>query len=392
MFAADGTETPRSLAEGELSGIGGAGKLEFHDAEGRDIAGGGGTVTANSMPEALATVEQALERAGLQGVDAVGYRVVHPGPRLKGHQRITPEVMAELKGAARFAPLHDPVAVELIEEMMRRMPQVPHFACFDTVFHETIPEVARTYALPEEVRTEGVRRYGFHGLSCESIVQEMKALRGDDVPTSFVIAHLGSGCSVTAVVKGVSVYTTMGLTPTGGVVMGTRPGDLDPGVMLYLLRRKGATVESVEGMVNRESGLKALGGANDMRELRRRASGGGKDAEAAQQAIAVFCESVSRAVAAELVMASVDALVFTGGIGQHDDMTRGAIAKLLRKLGAEIDAAENGKELSGAAVRKISSQGSRVAMYAARPDEDGMIARHVVAMCSVSQREPENQP
>src|SRR5947209_3341318 len=139
----------------------------------------------------------------------------------------------------------------------------------------SVQEGARTYALPEEVRCEGVRRYGFHGLSCESVVQEMR--EGGVVAERFVIAHLGSGCSVTSVKDGRSVYNTMGLTPTGGVMMGTRPGDLDPGVLLYLLRREGETVESVEAMLNREAGLKALGGVNDMRELRRRALDGNAD-------------------------------------------------------------------------------------------------------------------
>ena len=136
-----------------------------------------------------------------------------------------------------FAPLHDPAVIEVIKEMMERFPDVGHYACFDTVFHQTMPEAATTYPIPVEYREQGVRRYGFHGLSCESIVRQLRAEKGIQFPKRMVIAHLGSGCSVTALVDGRSVDTTMGLTPTGGVVMGTRPGDLDPGLVLYLLRQ-----------------------------------------------------------------------------------------------------------------------------------------------------------
>ncbi len=178
-------------------------------------------------------------------MDAVGYRVVHPGAKLDRHVRITDAVMRDLEEAVVFAPLHDPTAIEIIRETMERFPEAKHYAVFDTVFHETMPDEATTYAIPEEFRERGVRRYGFHGLSCESIVRQMldAAERGEmKFPRRMVIAHLGSGCSVTALVKGRSVDTTMGLTPTGGVVMGTRPGDLDPGLVLYLLRQMGGIV------------------------------------------------------------------------------------------------------------------------------------------------------
>ena len=368
----------RLMADGELSGIGEDAELTFRDAEGRDLAAGLGKAQAGSMREGLSTVERALESAGLAAADAVGYRVVHPGPRLKGHQRITPEVLSELKDAVRFAPLHEPVALELMEEMMRRVPGVPHVACFDTVFHETMPEVARTYALPREVREEGVRRYGFHGLSCESVMEEMREGRVDAVRGRFVIAHLGSGCSVTAVVNGQSVYTTMGMTPAGGVVMGTRPGDLDPGVMVYLLRRPGATVDSVEGMVNHASGLKALGGVNDMRELRRRASSGD---EKARLAIEVFVTSVARAIAGEMVLGGANWLVFTGGIGENDARTRIEVCGLLKALGLGIDESANEAGLGGDMLRRVSAEGARVAVYVARADEDRMIAQHVMKLC-----------
>ena len=269
---------------------------------------------------------------------------------------------------------------------MRRAPEVPRFACFDTVFHETMPEEATVYALPAEVRAEGVRRYGFHGLSCESIVMQMRAAKGRDFPRRMVIAHLGSGASVTACVDGRSVDTTMGLTPTGGVVMGTRPGDLDPGLMFYLLRRAGASVDSVEAMLNHAAGLKGLGGNNDMKELRAAAAGD----ELARLAIRVFCRSVVKAIAGFMALDGADALVFTGGIGEHDAASRQEIAQGLAGLGVAIDAAANRLEHAepglgvGRNVRRISEVNSRVAVYVVPAEEDMVIARHVAEMCGVS--------
>jgi acetate kinase len=381
MFAEDAGEL-RALYEGELSGIGGGEvKLEFHDAGGKDLSGELGAVKAGSIEEAIATVERAVRLGGLPAADAVGYRVVHPGAHLRGHQRLTPEVLAQLRKAVEFAPLHDPEALEIIGEMMRRMPDVPHFACFDTVFHETMPEEATVYALPEAVRKEGVRRYGFHGLSCESVVVQMRAAPAVGVPGRLLIAHLGSGCSVTACVDGKSVDTTMGLTPTGGVVMGTRPGDLDPGLVLYLLRRGGATVETVEAMLNHDSGLKALGGVNDMRALR---EAEGHDARA-RLAMTIFTHSLVKTIAGLAAVHRPSAVVFTGGIGEHDADTRSAVAEGLWAFGAAMDAAAN--ELPGSGLRKIGKEDSAIAMYVAPAEEDRMIARHVARMCKASLRD-----
>jgi acetate kinase len=382
IYAVEREDEARSLAEGELSGIGeGEAELTFRDKDGHDLAAQDGPVQAGSMHEALGMVERAIANAGLPAPEAVGYRVVHPGPSLKGHQRITPKVLAALKDAVRYAPLHEPMAIELIEAMMQRMPTVPHVACFDTVFHETIPEAQRTYALPGEVRAEGVRRYGFHGLSCESVVAEMSAALGAAMPERFAIAHLGSGCSVTACVGGASIYNSMGLTPAGGVVMGTRPGDLDPGVVLYLLRRQGATADSVEAMLNHHAGLKALGGINDMRELRRRSAGAGEDATKARMALQIFVSSVARSIAGLWALDGVEAVVFTGGIGEHDAASRLEISSMLTRLGIELDARANAAGIKGSAVGRISAESSRVAAYVARADEDRMIARHVGQIC-----------
>ncbi len=377
VAAGTGAAESRTLYEGELGGIGGRlEKLAFRDAAGNDLSGRLGKVKIGTMEEAFGVVERAVGLDGLPPPDAVGYRVVHPGAHLRGHQRLTADVLAQLREACEFAPLHDPEALEIIEEMMRRFSGVPHIACFDTVFHETMPEEATVYALPYSVRKQGVRRYGFHGLSCESVVAQLREAVGVEFPRSMLIAHLGSGCSVTACIDGKSVDTTMGLTPTGGVMMGTRTGDIDPGVVLFLMRQAGATADSVERMIDGDAGLKALGGVNDMRELRRRATAG--DART-QLAIRVFCRTLVKTVAGLAALHNPTAVVFTGGIGEHDALTRRAIAVGLWAFGAEMEDAAN--ELPAKGLRKISEEDSRIALYVVPAEEDRMIARHVARMC-----------
>jgi len=385
MYGEGGGEF-RSMFAGELGGIGGRSpRLTFRDANGNDLSGKLGEVKIGSMEEAIEVVERAVGAAGVPLPDAVGYRVVHPGPHLRGHQRLTREVLEELRSAVSFAPLHDPEALELIEKMMQRFPGLPHIACFDTVFHETMPDEATVYALPYAVRKQGVRRYGFHGLSCESIVAQMRDAQGITFPRRMVIAHLGSGCSVTACIDGKSVDTTMGLTPTGGVVMGTRTGDLDPGVVLFLLRQPGATVDSVERMIDGDAGLKALGGVNDMRELRKSAAEG---SQRTQLAIRIFGRTLVKAIGGFVALHGADAIVFTGGIGEHDAASRAEIAGGLLGFGVELDEIGNQVENQGVGqmVRKISDEDSRIAMYVAPAQEDRMIAQHVARMCRVSLR------
>lgn len=377
MFEEDGTEL-RRLYEGELSGVGSSeAKVEFRDSSGTDLTGSSGAVQAATMEQAIDIVERAVSLPTLPSVDAVGYRVVHPGPHLHGHQRVSPEVLARLREVAPFAPLHNPKDVQMIEEMQRRLPSVAHFVCFDTVFHETMPEEATTYALPQEVRNAGVRRYGFHGLSCESAVLRMRQTRV--LPSRLIIAHLGSGCSITACVEGRSVENTMGLTPAGGVVMGTRPGDLDPGILLYLLRQSGVTVDAIESMMNHDCGLKALGGINDMRELRSRAKQG--DAQAAL-AIRIFCRSIVKAIGGLIALYGADAVVFTGGIGEHDAASRAEIARAFQPFGLELDEAINNGQADQA--QRITVTKSRMAAYVIHAEEDLMIARHVIEMCHTS--------
>ncbi len=350
------------ILDGLADGIGrGGGTLELKDASGR---------TLRSESREFATQHDALgDAAGWiaelsdEKPCAIGHRVVHGGPHLIAHQPITPQVLKELRDCVHFAPLHIPLALELIEAAEQAYPQVPQFACFDTAFHSTIPEAASRFALPRELFDEGIRRYGFHGLSYESIISQL----GQHLPSRTVIAHLGSGASLCAVRDGKSVDTSMGLTPTGGIPMATRSGDLDPGVLLYLLRAKRADADSLEKMLNRESGLKALSdGKGDMRDLEHAADGG--DAKA-QLAIAIFCASIRKVIASyAAVLGGLDLLVFAGGIGEHSARVRRDVCGGLDFLGISADDIGNSRQDSKVLVCVVPSQ------------EDRQIARHCRTM------------
>jgi acetate kinase len=377
-----GPPWPSTLFTGEISGMGAA-QLEFtfRDANGRELSSPAKPKAATDPVDLL---ENAVCGAGIPAIDAVGYRVVHPGPLLDRHQRITDKVLGDLEQAVAFAPLHDPAAIALIREMMKRFPQARHYACFDTVFHQTMPAEASTYAIPAKYREQGVRRYGFHGLSCEGVVDDLRSAskRGKaSFPRRMVIAHLGSGCSVTALLDGRSVDNTMGLTPTGGVVMGTRPGDLDPGLVLYLLRQaegdRVAALSDVETIVNHQSGMVALSGQpNDMRATRKAAEAGNADAGLALQ---VFTRSVRKAIGAfAWLMGGLDAVVFTGGIGEHDGKSREEILRGLESFGVALDATAN--ESGGDELRQLSSADSPVVIWVVTAQEDRTIAVHVGQM------------
>jgi acetate kinase len=378
MFEAGGDEA-RSLFEGEVTGIGGAkGAFKFRDAGGRDLSGGRSEVEAKTPLQAIGLVVAAVSGEGLPRVDAVGYRVVHPGAKLDRHQRITDEVLKDLEEAVVFAPLHDPAVIEVIKDMMAKFPSVPHYACFDTVFHQTMPEEATTYPIPIEYRERGVRRYGFHGLSCESIVQRLRAQKTISFPKRMVIAHLGSGCSVTALVDGCSIDTTMGLTPTGGVVMGTRPGDLDPGLVLYLLREtKDSEVGALEKMLNHDAGMVALSGMpNDMKAVREAAAKGDARAKLATE---IFTRAVKKALGGFIaLMGGIDAVVFAGGIGEHDARSREEIVAGMQGLGISVNSGLN--EAWGDAVRVVSASDSLTSVLVVPTKEDWMIAIHVRQM------------
>jgi acetate kinase len=310
-------------------------------------------------------------RLGGEAPTAIGHRIVHGGPHLVEHQAITDELLKTLEASVHFAPLHIPAAVALVRATEKRYAGVAQFACFDTAFHQTMPPEAYTYAIPKRYRDAGVRRYGFHGLSYESIVHALQP----DVPRRLVVAHLGGGSSVCAIEEGRSVDTSMGVSPAGGVPMATRSGDLDPGVVLLMERESGdlqaMTPDETEYALNHESGLEALAGESDMQALLER------DDPDAKLALAIYCREVAKTVAGyATVMGGVDVLVFTGGIGEHSEVVRHEICDRLQTL--HLFEARAAKGIVAAADESDEDVDATVRVIAA--DEDGQIARHVVTL------------
>src|SRR5580692_8303743 len=285
-----------------------------------------------SQNNALATIAEAIRKHIHTAPVAVGHRVVHGGPRLLTHQLITPQVLDELRSATHFAPVHIPQALSLIASAQSLFPSAAQFACFDDVFHQTMPEVATHLPIPQRYFNAGVRRYGFHGLSYESLVHHF----GAQLPERSIFAHLGNGASLCALRHRKSIDTTMGLTPTGGIPMGTRSGDLDPGVFVYLLRTEQLGADEMEDLINHQSGLLALSsGESDVKSLEARARA--KDPQASL-ALNVFAISVRKAIGAYVaLLGGVDLLVFTGGIGEHSDYVRSAVTYGLEFLGLTSD-------------------------------------------------------
>jgi acetate kinase len=299
----------------------------------------------------------------------VGHRVVHGGADFVAPQLVSGEIVAALHGLVRIDPLHLPQAIDAIEALRDAFPDLPQVTCFDTAFHRTMPEVARAYPIPRAYRDEGVVRYGFHGLSYEYILDRLRAEDAAVAKTRIVVAHLGNGASMAAIEGGRSVDTTMGFTPTGGLVMGTRTGDLDPGLMLYFLEGRGMTAAQLAELVNARSGLLGVSGStSDMQELleRRRT-----DPEAAL-AVELFCYTARKYLGAlSAVLGGLDTLVFTGGIGEHAYQVRAEICRGLDFMGVRLDPALN---RAGAPI--ISDATGTVAVRVMATDEDAMIAAH----------------
>jgi acetate kinase len=336
--------------------------------------GSGGTLvseaaTLPSQRDAVARISAFLTTTGMPPPAAVGHRIVHGGPRLRQHCLVDEEVFSKLEAAAAFAPVHMPPALAVIAFAKEHFAGVPQVACFDTAFHSGLPDIARTLPIPKALRAEGVQRYGFHGLSCESIVRQL----GNEVPRRLIIAHLGNGASVTAVKDGKSIDTSMGLTPSGGVIMGTRSGDLDPGVLTYLAREKSFDAAMLEELVDHRSGLLGLSGTDsDMRRLREAASSNAD----ARLAIEMFCYSVRKQIAAMIAaLGGIDLLVFTGGIGETDARARAVICGSLSWFDISLD--EGG---AGSAGDPTSEPRPRCQVRALPSREDDQIVLHTWAL------------
>jgi acetate kinase len=363
-----GSSRTEMLLSGEAESIGSK-TAKFHAQDSRENAVLSETVSIPSQREAIIRIGRLLVDSKMPAPAAIGHRVVHGGQRLRQHCLIDDSVLRQLQAATALAPLHIPSALSVIRFAQEHFPGLPQVACFDTTFHAELAEVARVLPISKELQLEGIQRYGFHGLSCESIVHQF----GNGLPNRLVIAHLGNGASVTAVKGGKSIDTSMGLTPTGGVIMGTRSGDLDPGVLVYLMREKKFDAAMLEELVDHRSGLLGISGVgSDMRRLREAASANAD----ARLAIQMFCYSVRKQVAAMIAaLDGVDLIVFTGGIGENDGRARAAICGGLSWIGVRLDEARN-----RSAINPINDPASRCSVFVLASQEDEQIARHTWAL------------
>jgi acetate kinase len=322
-----GSSDEEPLLTGSAEGIGHSnGTLHIRSGDGTSLVQRQGI--HESQGQALSVLSTAISEHIHNAPVAVGHRVVHGGPKLYKHQLITPQVLDQLRAATHFAPLHIPQALSLIASAQSIFPSATQFACFDDAFHQTMPEVASRFALPRRYFDAGIRRYGFHGISYESLVHHF----GAKLPQRAIFAHLGNGSSLCALRNGKSIDTTMGLTPTGGIPMGTRSGDLDPGVILYLLRNEKLDAGKLEDLLNHQSGLFALSsGESDVKTLEERARSGDSQA---RLALDIFSVSVRKTIGAYMaLLGGVELLVFTGGIGEHSDHIRSTATAGLELLG-----------------------------------------------------------
>ena len=320
------------------------------------------------------------EHGYLSRLAAAGHRLVHGGSQYTAPRRITPVFLAELEQLVPLDPDHLPEAMAGIRFLAQKFPELPQVACFDTAFHNSLPTVARMYALPRRLYDSGIRRYGFHGLSYEYILHELRALDRVGSHGRVIIAHLGSGASMVAVQGGKSVDTSMGFTPLEGLVMGTRSGDVDPGALIYLLGQAKMSLTELDVHLNKQSGLLGVSGSsNDMRDLLAKAP---SDVRAAE-AVDLFCYRAKKYLGAyAAVLGGLDVLVFAGGIGEHAPEVRERICDGLLFLGIRLDSARN-----QANAPVISGPESRVDVRIIETKEDLMIARHVLAVLGGSKPE-----
>ena len=374
----------RAILTAQASGIGqGGGKLSIHDASGKELHSDNHHELA-SQEEALTTIAAALNENGGLTPTAVGHRVVHGGPQLRQHTLLTLAIFQKLEQSIHFAPLHLPASLRLIKQTAKLFPDLPQIVCFDTAFHQTMPAVATRLPVPQEFAAAGVKRYGFHGLSYESLIGQLRA-EPARLPDRIVLAHLGSGASLCAAYRGASVDTTMGMTPTGGIPMATRTGDLDPGVLFFMAREARLSVDALEQLVNHKAGLAAISsGTGDMQQLekamqnqissRNPATSQPQRAQAdhAALAFAIFATAIAKSIAALTVsLSGLDLLVFAGGIGEHSAPLRAAVLEKLAPFGIRIDAAANDHHAPW-----IQAPSSKVPIRILSAEEDLVIAAH----------------
>ena len=370
LFARQGADLVRRV-KGQVDGIGVRPRLKAGEVGGKSVdkelePGQGATV-----PAAMAAAGEWLRTELNVSAAAVGHRVVHGGPRFDRPVRVDAEIVEQLSQYETLAPLHQPNNLAPIRSLMERFPDLPQFACFDTSFHRGRDEVADCYAIPRRFYEAGIRRYGFHGLSYEFIAGKLKEIDPELADRKVIVAHLGSGASMCALHEGRSVKSTMGFTALDGLPMGTRPGQIDPGVVLHLILQEKMSPAQVQDMFYKECGLKGLSGiSNDVRELDASA-----DSRAAF-ALAHFSHRIGlNAGMLAAALGGVDVFVFTAGIGERSARVRADVISRIAWLGAELDEKANTDDR-----QEISTPQSRVKVLVLGTDEELMIARHVARL------------
>ncbi len=374
----------RKLFEGAVDGIGTEhGRFWIRDAGGHKLIDESPALPNRSV--AFKMVADVLHSGDFPAPAAIGHRMVCAAPTLQVNQRVTPAMIDEMERYKDFAPLHTPIGAYIMREALQLFPDVPNFACSDSYFHRTMPEVSTHMPIPTEFSAMGVRRVGFHGISYESIVHQLQP----NVPGRLIVAHLGNGASIAAIRNGQCVDTSMGLTPTGGIISGTRTGDIDPGVLLFMLRKVGDTAMSVaeaadrlEAMVNKRAGLLGVSElSNDMRVMRSTINAGNPTA---RLAVDTFNRAIVKGIGSYFAeLGGLDMLVFTGGIGENDIDVRGEICAGLGALGVVLDPVQN--KVRGEAV--ISAEGSPVIVRVIPPAEDLIIVNHVASLLAAEEKE-----
>jgi acetate kinase len=372
IFAVEGEGKLRRQIRGQMDGIGSRPRMRANGANGDPLADRSYPIDAVSdIPAAMAIAGAWLRDELRINPIAVGHRVVHGGPHYDRPTLIDHGVVSRLERFVALAPLHQPHNLAPIRSLLTNFPGLPQVACFDTAFHRTHGALADHYAIPHQLHAEGVRRYGFHGLSYEYVAKTLTQFAPEVAKGRVIVAHLGSGASMCALKGGRSVESTMGFTALDGLPMGTRPGQIDPGVVLYLLSEKGMSASNVQNFLYRDCGLKGLSGvSNDMRELE------GSEDPHAILAVEYFVYRVGlMAGMLAAALQGIDAFVFTAGIGENSARIRARIADQLAWLGVALDTAENSRH-----ARLISRPDSRIPVYVVPTDEELMIAQHTLSL------------
>lgn len=367
-----GTGEPRQQFDGALTGIGWqTGQFTVH---GNAIDQESHSVVVTDHRDAGQVIAKWLGRQiHASSLIAIGHRIVHGGPYFSKPTAITDAVVTRLRSMTVFDPLHMPDEIALIEVMAELYPTLPQVACFDTAFHHDMPRVAQLLAIPKQYQARGIRRYGFHGLSCESIMHQLQAVAPDEANGNVIIAHLGNGVSITAVKAGKSIDTTMALTPAAGIPMSTRTGDIDPGIVRYLAESEQMTPVDFDDMVTNKSGLLGLSGrSSDMEELINHEA----DDAAAHDAVDVFCYQAAKSIGAlGVALGGITTIVFTGGMGENAPKIRARIAEKLAIFGAIVDTEKNDRHES-----IFSTDDSKIMLRMMHTEESQTIVTNVLAV------------